>query len=120
MTRIRVVRQSPSGDVSVLDAKEADVKQFTAACNFVRTFARRGNGPGELTGPSFRMEVNEREVAISDNMLRRNGSQLRRSATLPTIKDARWSTSWALSGDRLHGEGRAERCSRKQELIYLQ
>lgn len=72
LSSIRSVRASASGGIYVLDAKESDVKLFSAAGRYVRSIGRHGSGPGELTGPSFRLELTEREVVVADNMLRRS------------------------------------------------
>jgi hypothetical protein len=56
----------------VLDPKEHDVKVFDARGRFVRRFGRQGAGPGELTGPAFRLQVTDSTVEIADRMLRRD------------------------------------------------
>lgn len=77
------VKAAPSGDFYVLDRKEADIKMFNARGAFVRRIGRRGAGPGELTGPSLSLDVDAREIRVTDHMLRRdvvfdlNGKHLR-------------------------------------------
>jgi hypothetical protein len=45
------VLAGPRGEIVVLDAREANVRVYDAAGRFLRSFGRRGGGPGEFVDP---------------------------------------------------------------------
>jgi len=49
--QIRTAAIGDDGSIYVLDGKESHVKIFDAAGKYVKTFGRKGQGPGELSSP---------------------------------------------------------------------
>lgn len=69
--KIVSVRVSDDGRIYALDQTDTDIKSFGSDGRFLRTFGRKGAGPGELTGPALRMAISRDQLVIDDLMLRR-------------------------------------------------
>jgi hypothetical protein len=84
---ITSVAVDPAGNVLVLDGKECRVQAFDAAGKFVRTFGRKGQGPGELNGPIGIAVTPANEIMVEDSLNRRlsyfarDGKFLRQQST---------------------------------------
>jgi len=52
LSRIGTMAVGPKGDVFVSDLAEGRILQIASTGNIVGSFARKGNGPGELSSPS--------------------------------------------------------------------
>lgn len=80
--RVAGVAVSKSGIVYVLDVIDANIRSFTLDGRHLRTFGRRGGGPGEFTSPS-RLRATDSTVQILDAarwsnvMFSANGEHLR-------------------------------------------
>ena len=72
LASIASVVATPAGDLFVLDRTESDIKVFNRQGRYLRTVARRGSGPGELSGPPFTMLRTDSAIVVTDIMLRRN------------------------------------------------
>ncbi|MCX6567424.1 MAG: 6-bladed beta-propeller [Candidatus Aminicenantes bacterium] len=59
------------GNIYALDARESNIKVFSARGQFLRTIGRQGNGPGELVTPVYMDLFNSTELAVLDAQSRR-------------------------------------------------
>lgn len=69
--KISAVTSASDGTIFVLDSKEANIKVFSPDGTFRTSIGKRGTGPGELTGPAFRLRMEREELVVTDLMLRR-------------------------------------------------
>jgi hypothetical protein len=65
--QIRTAAIGDDGTIYVLDGKESHVKMFDASGKYLKTFARKGQGPGELESPSA-ISINQakKEIMIQE------------------------------------------------------
>jgi hypothetical protein len=84
---ITAVAVGPAGEVFVLDGKECRILVFDAKGKFIRTFGRKGQGPGELSGPIGVVVSPGNEILVDDALNRRlsyfsrDGKPLRERST---------------------------------------
>jgi hypothetical protein len=60
-----------SGNIYTLDPKEIRIRVFDSRGKLLRAFGRRGQGPGEFSGPGLRDVMSNGNLIISDLMNRR-------------------------------------------------
>jgi len=102
---ITSVAVMPSGNVLVLDGKECRVFVFDAAGKFVRSFGRKGQGPGELNGPIGIAMTPGNEIMIEDSMNRRL-SYFARDGTFLRQRSTAQGMGMGLAGLVMDGRGR--------------
>ena len=88
--QIRTAAIGDDGSIYVLDGKECHVKIFDAAGKYVKTFGRKGQGPGELSSP-LAISINraKKEIMIPEisrrlSFFRLDGSFLRNQSMKET------------------------------------
>jgi len=59
-----------NGDIFVCDAKAANIERFDDSGRLLGVIGRRGQGPGEFSGPSL-VQASERHVAVWDRAIQR-------------------------------------------------
>jgi outer membrane protein assembly factor BamB len=65
--QIRTAAIGDDGTIYVLDGKESHVKMFDASGKYLKTFARKGQGPGELESPSaISINRTKKEIMIQE------------------------------------------------------
>jgi hypothetical protein len=70
-SQIRSVQVDEEENIYVLDSKEVCVKVFDKNGRHIRTFGKKGQGPGELQSPTRMYLTAEKEILIYDPMNRR-------------------------------------------------
>ena len=65
-SQIRSVQVDEEGNIYVLDWKEVCVKVFNKNAKHVRTFGKKGQGPGEMQGPARMHMCAGKEIMIYD------------------------------------------------------
>jgi len=60
-----------SENIYVLDSISANVKVFNERGEFLRTFGKMGQGPGEMQRPNFLQVTKEEELVVGDPSIRR-------------------------------------------------
>jgi hypothetical protein len=68
---VTAVAVDPAGAAFVLDGKDCRVAVFDAGGKFVRTFGRKGQGPGELNGPIGIFVTPGNEIMVEESLNRR-------------------------------------------------
>lgn len=68
---VRDVALGPGGEICLLDQQLLDVKIFDAEGNFLRTIARGGEGPGELSEPGALIVLEDGRLLVPCRMPRR-------------------------------------------------
>lgn len=63
---ISSIAVSRDGSVFVLDAKECRIKAFDAKGRFLRSFGKKGQGPGEMNGPTGLLITPSGELLVED------------------------------------------------------
>ena len=56
------------GNIYILDTSSMSLKKFDKAGNFVKSIGRRGQGPGELSGPSFVLMIEDSLMIMSQGL----------------------------------------------------
>jgi hypothetical protein len=85
-SRISAVAAHDDGSVFILDGKENRIFAFDAKGRFLRSFGKKGQGPGELNGPIGLMITPAGELLVEDSLNRRlsyfslNGKFLRQQS----------------------------------------
>lgn len=86
-SQIAAVAVGAGGEAAVLDGKECKIFIFDARGKLLRTFGRKGQGPGELSGPIGVVWTPAGEILVDDTLNRRlsyfsrDGKPLRRVST---------------------------------------
>jgi hypothetical protein len=84
---ISAVAVRDDGSIFILDGKECLIKAFDAKARFLRSFGKKGQGPGELNGPIGLMITPTNELLVEDALNRRlsffalDGKFLRQQST---------------------------------------
>ena len=84
---ISAVAVRDDGSIFILDGKECLIKAFDAKARFLRSFGKKGQGPGELNGPIGLMVTPTNELLVEDALNRRlsffalDGKFLRQQST---------------------------------------
>jgi len=68
---ITAVAVRDDGSIFILDGKECLIKAFDAKAGFLRSFGKKGQGPGELNGPLGLMITPANELLVEDTINRR-------------------------------------------------
>jgi len=102
---ITSVAVEPSGNLLVLDGKECRVFVFDAAGKFVRSFGRKGQGPGELNGPIGIAMTPANEIMVEDSLNRRL-SYFSRDGTFLRQRSTAQGMGMGLAGLVMDGRGR--------------
>ncbi|MCX6560731.1 MAG: 6-bladed beta-propeller [Candidatus Aminicenantes bacterium] len=93
------------GSFFVLDAKECSIKAFDAKAKFLRSFGKKGQGPGEFNGPISLTITPANELMVEDSANRRlsyfslDGKPLRQQSTAQ-------GTGMGLAGLMMDPQGR--------------
>ncbi len=91
--QIRTAAIGDDGSIYVLDGKESHVKIFDAAGKYIKTFGRKGQGPGELSSP-LGLSINrvKKEIVIPE--INRRLSFFRLDGSF--IKNQSMKETWGL------------------------
>lgn len=65
-SEIRSLAVDEEGRIYALDIKEANVKVFDYNGNYIRTFGKKGQGPGELNFPLVMFITSQNEIVVED------------------------------------------------------
>ena len=57
--------------IYVLDSKEAHIKIFDSTGKYIKTFGKKGQGPGEMSRPSSLEITPQNEIAVNDSSARK-------------------------------------------------
>ncbi len=102
--RISSMAVAPDGRLFVLDGMESHVHVFSAAGKLIRTFGRRGAGPGELSNLATEVLLSRGQLVVVDPMNQRvnifgdDGSFVR---SRPLNMMQGMPVAWAAASDRL-------------------
>ena len=108
---ISAVAIGAEGEVLVLDGKECRVLVFDTKGKLLRRFGRKGQGPGELSGPIGVAVTPGNEILVDDSLNRRlsyfsrDGKPLRQRSTAQGM-------GMGMAGPG-HGRPRADGCAHR-------
>ena len=66
ISNVRDIAGDKEGNLYVLDGKECDVKVFDSTGQYIRSFSRKGKGPGELYSPGSIYINDSNEILIKE------------------------------------------------------
>lgn len=69
-TNVTAATRLTDGSIAILDTRQEELRLFDAEGRYLRTIAGRGQGPGELTRPSFFQRTRGDTLLIRNNLLR--------------------------------------------------
>lgn len=91
----------PAGNIHVLDSAEPYVRVFTAKGEPVRTFGKRGGGPGEFRLPAFMAVTHDGSYSIVDIRSRRLSRLSADGTELSAVTFRRFPVAAAAWGDTI-------------------
>jgi hypothetical protein len=87
---LRSIQVDKEGNIFALDSKEGKIKEFDKYGKHLRTFGKKGPGPGEWRAPSRMTLTPDGKLAILDNGNNRIGFYSLQGECLSEISTARW------------------------------
>ncbi len=87
---LRSIQVDNEGNIFALDSKEDKIKEFDKYGKHLRTFGKKGPGPGEWQAPSRMTLTPDGKLAILDNGNNRIGFYSLQGECLSEISTARW------------------------------
>jgi hypothetical protein len=70
-SELRDIAVDDEDRIYVLDLKEASIAVFDRTGNFMKTFGKKGQGPGEMSRPSSLEITPQNEIAVNDSSARK-------------------------------------------------
>jgi hypothetical protein len=67
-TRGRYITAAPDGCIFVANARDCSIYKFSPAGNLLKTFGQRGQGPGDVTGPSALSVLDDKYLIVKEDL----------------------------------------------------